>query len=128
MDCSTFSGPGAGRYPTANSVLNDAVRIAQQSSVPPFPFNETCYQINSEYTAAFYLRLTLNSSNFEESWMDALAKNLGIHLTTIKFVGSGSSRSMFFSTNPIHIKTLEAFLAEISLNAQFSHFYLPFLD
>lgn len=29
MNLSTFAGPGAGRFPTANSVLNDIIRLAQ---------------------------------------------------------------------------------------------------
>lgn len=34
---SAYIGPGAGRYPTANSVVNDIVRLARGLTGPPFP-------------------------------------------------------------------------------------------
>ena len=34
---SAYIGPGAGRYPTANSVVNDLVRLARGLTGPPFP-------------------------------------------------------------------------------------------
>jgi homoserine dehydrogenase len=54
---STFAGPGAGRFPTANSVVNDLVRIAQRKSLLAFPLTQSL-TINSDYQGRFYVRLS----------------------------------------------------------------------
>ena len=36
----SYSGSAAGRFPTANSVVNDIVRIALGTSATPFPLNQ----------------------------------------------------------------------------------------
>lgn len=40
MGTASFSGPGAGRYPTANSVVNDLVRLGVGKVGSPFPFDK----------------------------------------------------------------------------------------
>lgn len=40
MGTASFSGPGAGRYPTANSVVNDIVRLGTGKVGSPFPFDK----------------------------------------------------------------------------------------
>ena len=65
----SYIGEGAGRYPTANSVVSDIVRLVHahqtQSSVPAFPAsaslasNETCLRFEQNYSARFYIRLTV---------------------------------------------------------------------
>ena len=58
MGVSTLSGPGAGRYPTANSVLNDLIRISLGRSLPPFPLNSgDALAIDSNYQSKFYVRI-----------------------------------------------------------------------
>lgn len=59
MGSSVFSGPGAGRYPTANSVMNDLIRISQHKSIAPFPFHQEV-TLNNDYAARFYIRITAN--------------------------------------------------------------------
>jgi hypothetical protein len=53
---STFAGPGAGRFPTANSVMNDLIRLSQDRAVPPFPLNSDI-ALNNDYIARFYVRI-----------------------------------------------------------------------
>ena len=57
MGLSSFSGPGAGRYPTANSVLNDIIRLALGKSATPFPLSSDV-PINNDYTSSFYVRVS----------------------------------------------------------------------
>lgn len=58
MGSSTLAGPGAGRFPTANSVLNDLVRLAQGRAVAPFPLDgETAFDIDNNYESKFYIRI-----------------------------------------------------------------------
>ena len=57
MLTSTFAGPGAGRFPTANSVMNDLIRLSQDQTMPPFPINSNI-PLNNDYKAKFYVRIT----------------------------------------------------------------------
>lgn len=54
---STLAGPGAGRYPTANSVVNDLVRLCKKQECDPFPLEYPSMVINNDYTACFYVRI-----------------------------------------------------------------------
>ena len=56
MGVSTLAGPGAGRYPTANSVLNDLIRLSQGKTCVPFPLTSNSISINNDYIARFYVR------------------------------------------------------------------------
>ena len=53
---STFAGPGAGRYPTANSILNDIIRIGLNKTIEPFPLSIDLV-INNDYVSHFYVRI-----------------------------------------------------------------------
>lgn len=57
MTQSTLAGPGAGRYPTANSVLNDMIRLSTGTTSKPFPL-EANLNINNDYSAVFYVRIS----------------------------------------------------------------------
>ena len=48
---------GAGRYPTANSVVNDLVRLCKKQECDPFPLSYPDLVINNDYTACFYVRI-----------------------------------------------------------------------
>ncbi len=54
LDLSSYAGPGAGRYPTANSVVNDIVRSARDECSQPFPL-EASLKLQSDYIAKFYV-------------------------------------------------------------------------
>lgn len=53
-----YTGPGAGRYPTANSVCNDLIRISQGRTLVPFPLNQDIPLFN-DYSAQFYVRISI---------------------------------------------------------------------
>ncbi len=55
LGLSSYAGPGAGRYPTANSVVNDIVRNAKDICSPPFPL-EASVNLERDYVAKFYVR------------------------------------------------------------------------
>eukprot|EP00903_Cladosiphon_okamuranus_P008721 g8353.t1 len=57
MGTASFAGPGAGRYPTANSVVNDIVRLGTGKVGSPFPFDKE-WELETDFTAGFYLRIT----------------------------------------------------------------------
>jgi hypothetical protein len=53
----SFAGPGAGRYPTANSIVSDILRIAQDTIHAPFPLEVVDIVLNNDYQAKFYIRI-----------------------------------------------------------------------
>lgn len=54
----SYSGPGAGRFPTANSIVADVMRVANGTAVhPPFPRHVTHLTLQPDYRADhWYLR------------------------------------------------------------------------
>jgi len=58
MGESTMTGPGAGRYPTANSVLSDLFRLSCGLATPAFPLDEPLLAVTNDYSGAFYVRVT----------------------------------------------------------------------
>uniref|UniRef100_A0A7S1BM92 Homoserine dehydrogenase n=1 Tax=Corethron hystrix TaxID=216773 RepID=A0A7S1BM92_9STRA len=62
LESSTFTGQGAGRYPTANSCVNDMLALAKGDSTAPHPFGVRDAVANSlkyvnDYESQFYIRL-----------------------------------------------------------------------
>lgn len=53
-----YSGPGAGRFPTANSAVNDMVMIAKGVCGSPFPLDAEA-PVKSEITGSFYVRFII---------------------------------------------------------------------
>jgi len=58
LSTGNYSGPGAGRFPTANSVVNDMVLCAKGGGGNPFPM-DTERQIKSEVSGKFYVRCVI---------------------------------------------------------------------
>jgi len=57
LGTSSYFGPGAGRFPTANSVVADICRVASNNCpADPFPLRSTI-SIDNDYTSAFYIRI-----------------------------------------------------------------------
>ncbi|CAI5742613.1 unnamed protein product [Hyaloperonospora brassicae] len=59
LESAAYVGPGAGRFPTANSVLNDIVQLAR-GDAPSEPFMPSKpLTLESDYEAQFYVRVTI---------------------------------------------------------------------
>ena len=68
MNLSSFIGPGAGRFPTANSVMNDIVRLAQQRTLAAFPLpDNNQITLTADLNASFYIRVSLQSTSTEDA-------------------------------------------------------------
>jgi len=60
LGVTSYSGTGAGRFPTANSVVADICRIASNTaSLDPFPLTRKI-GIDNDYSSAFYIRITFH--------------------------------------------------------------------
>jgi len=67
LGIASYSGPGAGRYPTAHSIVNDIYRVANSSSSSsnPFPIalDNNDITLDYDYKATFYIRFTIQKDN-----------------------------------------------------------------
>lgn len=58
LGMTSYTGPGAGRFPTANSVVSDIIRVASGSAChDPFPLTSNI-ELDFDYASAFYIRIT----------------------------------------------------------------------
>ena len=59
LGIASLVGPGAGRFPTARSIVADVMRISEtSSSKPPFPPTPANLTIATDFSSAFYVRIT----------------------------------------------------------------------
>eukprot|EP00292_Cryptomonas_paramecium_P005672 CAMPEP_0113713732 /NCGR_PEP_ID=MMETSP0038_2-20120614/32180_1 /TAXON_ID=2898 /ORGANISM="Cryptomonas paramecium" /LENGTH=402 /DNA_ID=CAMNT_0000640541 /DNA_START=128 /DNA_END=1337 /DNA_ORIENTATION=- /assembly_acc=CAM_ASM_000170 len=77
-----FSGPGAGRFPTANSVINDLVMLARGEPDTPFPL-EVERRIVSEIQGLFYVRFIIKDGVGIVRVIGELAEKNGISIYSI---------------------------------------------
>lgn len=77
---SIFAGPGAGRYPTANSVVNDILRLNLGQVTKPFPI-ENNLVIDNNYKSSFYIRINVKDEVgiIKSVGEKAEQFNIGIH-------------------------------------------------
>lgn len=88
---SVYSGPGAGRYPTANSVVNDIVRLARlgsEGTPAPFPLEKT-WELEPDFKACFYARVTAVDGLGVLSAVGALAAKAGVSVHSVLRESSG---------------------------------------
>lgn len=58
LGTTSYMGPGAGRYETANSVVADVLRIAHgTASHKAFPNTDESLELDSNYESPFYVRI-----------------------------------------------------------------------
>ena len=62
MGTTSYTGPGAGRFPTANSIVADIVRVCDGMACPnPFPM-QSSVELDYDYESAFYIRIPFMDS------------------------------------------------------------------
>jgi len=60
LGITSYTGPGAGRFPTANSVVSDIIRVASGNAChDPFPLTSNI-EPDFDYISAFYVRITFH--------------------------------------------------------------------
>lgn len=77
-----YTGPGAGRYPTANSVVNDMVMIARGACGSPFPLSSEA-RINPEVKGRFYIRFMIRDGLGIVRTFGELAEQAGISIHSL---------------------------------------------
>jgi homoserine dehydrogenase len=115
MKLSTFAGPGAGRFPTANSVVNDVIRLAQEKTADPFPLEDDL-PINNDYTACFYVRITCQDGlGIIKSVGEAAEKSgVSIHAILQNPILNYSNLDFVVTTEPVKLSQVTSFANDIS--------------
>ena len=83
LGIASFTGPGAGRYPTANSIVADVMRVANNSCISkPFPLSSKI-EIDNDYVSAFYIRISFQDGLGIIRQVGELAESQGVSIHSI---------------------------------------------
>jgi len=93
MGTCSFTGPGAGRFPTANSVVADIYRAAEKSlPATAFPVPRSCanktFTLNPDYTSDFYVRIPTNDTSSISEKIVALGREMGLEVPALSVEGA----------------------------------------
>jgi len=115
MGVTTLAGPGAGRFPTANSILNDLVRLAQGKTCPPFPLTSST-PLNNDYVARFYVRVKCSDGLGIIRAVGEAAEASGVSIYAILQNPITSRENMDFvvTTEDVRLSQVQAFAARIA--------------
>ncbi|KAL3792982.1 hypothetical protein HJC23_010995 [Cyclotella cryptica] len=83
LGIASFTGPGAGRYPTANSIVADVMRVANNTCIAkPFPLSSNI-EIDNDYVSAFYIRISFQDGLGIIRQVGELAESQGVSIHSI---------------------------------------------
>jgi len=130
MGTSSFIGQGAGRFPTANSIVSDLVHIAQDACPAPFPDVKDVV-IDNNFSARFYVRLNVKDQLGIIRITGQLCEdnNVSIHAILQTPIDDPDNVAFAITTEPCLLSQIEALCASLS-SQEFSNgapFFMPFL-
>lgn len=83
LGTASYTGPGAGRYPTANSIVADIMRVADNTCpATPFPLSSNI-EIDNNYVSAFYIRISFQDGLGIVRSVGELAESQGVSIHSI---------------------------------------------
>ena len=82
LGIASYTGPGAGRYPTASSVVADICRVANDSCSEPFPLSKSL-EIDNDYTSSFYIRISFQDGLGIIKSVGELAEIHGVSINSV---------------------------------------------
>eukprot|EP00638_Chattonella_subsalsa_P005384 CAMPEP_0117752042 /NCGR_PEP_ID=MMETSP0947-20121206/11368_1 /TAXON_ID=44440 /ORGANISM="Chattonella subsalsa, Strain CCMP2191" /LENGTH=423 /DNA_ID=CAMNT_0005570605 /DNA_START=130 /DNA_END=1401 /DNA_ORIENTATION=- len=115
MGSTSYVGPGAGRFPTANSVVNDIVRAARGMTGPAFPVAGEL-PVASDYISKFYIRIKIQDGLGIIRVVGELAEKHGISIDAILQlpITDPSDVDFVVTTGESAISSVEAFCEDVS--------------
>ncbi|KAL7556116.1 hypothetical protein ACA910_020199 [Epithemia clementina (nom. ined.)] len=120
-----YTGPGAGRFPTANSVVADIWRVAMgafDKSCDPFP-TQTNRPIISDFTSAFYVRATTSAADVVQS----KSEQHGVSLNSPLPSGPGTEGALAWITKECSYKQIQALLESLKQEGSMPAVAMPLL-
>lgn len=121
LGSTTYSGQGAGRYPTANSCINDIVRTARGDR-DTMPFNapagvgsEKEAAFVKDYKSKFYIRLRYKDQNGITADCGSLCEKHGIGIYSIlqNPIKNRNDAAFVITTDRVELSRVEAFVREV---------------
>ncbi len=89
LGITSYTGPGAGRFPTANSIVADVCRVATASGNNhsnsyhhPFPLTSDI-EIDGDYSAPFYIRVSFQDELGIIRRVGEIAEKHGVSISTV---------------------------------------------
>mmetsp|Transcript_21130 Transcript_21130/g.29851 ORF Transcript_21130/g.29851 Transcript_21130/m.29851 type:complete len:453 (-) Transcript_21130:138-1496(-) len=131
MGVCSYTGPGAGRYPTANSVVADVCRIASGICVgDPFAMSSDL-EVDNDYSSPFYIRVPFQDSLGIIRKMGELAENHGVSIHSILQTPIEDRQAADFvvTTEECKLSQIEALCEDIDKQdfARSNALYMPLL-
>ena len=84
LGTASFTGPGAGRYATANSVVADAMRVVNGTCPSsPFPMLSNSIDVDNDFVSAFYIRISFQDGLGIIRSVGDLAETQGVSIHSI---------------------------------------------
>ncbi|KAJ1450952.1 homoserine dehydrogenase-domain-containing protein [Pelagophyceae sp. CCMP2097] len=85
LGTASLVGPGAGRYPTARSIVADVIRAARGGATVPFPAAAGAAKLtfNPDYVSKFYVRITAKDQVGIIRMVGAAAEQRGVSIDAV---------------------------------------------
>lgn len=133
LGTSSMAGPGAGRFPTANSVLNDMIRLSTDRIVhPALPLQDDSVSIDNDYTAVFYIRINAKDGLGIIKSVGEAAEATGVSINAIlqNPITNRASMDFVVATEEVKLSNIEAFCAAIDKTSwsNGAPFYMPIIQ
>lgn len=131
LQSSTFIGQGAGRYPTANSCINDIVALAKGDR-SPMPFNPSASKnFVNNYDSVFYIRLSYADAIGITRQCGEICEKHGVSIHSIlqNPVTSKADSAFVLITEKVPLTSIEKVAADLEKLAWCNGpiFYMPVL-
>mmetsp|Transcript_19 Transcript_19/g.28 ORF Transcript_19/g.28 Transcript_19/m.28 type:complete len:448 (+) Transcript_19:56-1399(+) len=132
LGTTSYTGPGAGRFPTANSVVADICRVASGLvGSDPFPL-ESKIDIDNDYTSAFYIRVSFQDELGIIRKIGELAELSGVSICSVlqNPIKDRMMADFVITTEECKVSQIEALCKKIG-NEPFAHrepIFMPMLS
>jgi hypothetical protein len=116
MGTCSYTGPGAGRFPTANSIVSDVVRVAKkQAMIDPFPIQSNL-DLDPNFVSAHYIRIPFQDSLGIIRTIGELAEEHGISIHAIlqNPIADKMSADFCITTEDCNVSQVDGFCAAVA--------------
>ena len=134
LGIASYAGPGAGRYPTAHSVVADICRIASgATSADPFPLRSSAsMEIDHDFSSPFYVRISFQDGLGIIRRVGELAERYGISIHSVlqNPISDRMMADFVVTTEMCRLSQVEAMCQDIE-KEDFVHaspLYMPLLN
>ncbi|GMH62194.1 hypothetical protein TrRE_jg5064 [Triparma retinervis] len=116
LQATTYSGQGAGRYPTANSCVNDIIKVCR-GDVNPLPFNskQEGVEFVNDFKSKFYIRLRYRDQNGITADCGRLCEEheIGIYSILQNPIKNRNDAAFVITTDSVNLSKVKKFVAEV---------------